>query len=370
MKRISAPYSIMNTEIDYHTHSQYNSYINSLGQGISKASQKHADRIAKSNIQAAKHIQNGLNDISYQQARVHEALIDQTNVVQSGLNSIEVNLERGFDGVNQNLHRVNQGLNQINENIIVTEQTLRNGLTALKSSFDMGMMNIVSQFELQRAEITRGFNQLVDVLKNSRKTEANERYNDGKNEFEKYLQFPEEIQFLTDALEYLKKSIEIYKGNPFCHLYLGHIYKTPTQYYNLELSLKHYKLCATYAKGTQNKELAALGYFLAGWIAYVSKDLDNAIQLAELSLKFDDQGIPENYYNLAKYYACKKNTEKSLLNLDYIVKKFDPLYIIKANIDEDFTKNIKEELESYFSEIRNTEAKKLEKKLNNFGLNI
>lgn len=370
--KVLVPFSISrSSNVDYYAHRQYNRFLNVLGVGIQKVAREHAETIAKANLKAGREIsrtlQDGFQGVQEQQAQIHNALLDQTQVIQQGMEAIEISIDEGFDKVALGLNEVAGRVDQVSNVVIQTGEKLSQGLAGLKSSMDMGMMNIVSQFELQRTEIKEGFDLLTNILENNRKTEARERYRDGKEAYDKYLQHPDEPQFLTDALEYLKESVGIYRGNAFCHLYLGHIYQEPAKYYDLNRSLEHYKLCATYAKGMPNDGLAALGYFMAGWISYVLEDVEGAIELSEKALEFDQVGLPENYYNLAKFFACNKQEEKAIQYLDIAVRKFDPMYTLKASIDEDFS-HVQEALDDYFIQIRDEEAKALEKSLHNFGV--
>ncbi len=291
--------------------------------------------------------------------QIHESIVDQSRLMARGFPGIAV-------GIGDLAQVVHDSSNQVVNSVERASHDITKGIAGLCASFDMGMANIVTQFELQRKEINQGFLQLSSILENSRKVEAKERYLDGKTEYEKYLKFPDEMQFLHDALEYLQKSVEIYKGNPFSHFYLGHIYHEPTELHNLEKAFEHYKLCATYAKGIENKGLTGLGYFYAGWIAYVQKDTKTAIELSETALQFDDLN-PENYYNLAKFYAVERNVEKSLGYLDVAIRQFDPNYSLKASLDPDF-KQIEPYLTKFFDALRDEEAKNLETRLRNFGV--
>ena len=373
--KVPVPFSIARSsdKFDYYAHRQYNRFLNVLGTGIQKVAREHAETIARANLKAGREISNtlkeGFDGVQEGQTQIHEALLDQTQVIQKGLESIEISLDEGFDKVALGLNEVAGRVDRVGEVLVQTGDRLSLGLAGLKSSFDMGMMNIVSQFELQRTEIQEGFDLLTNILENNRKAEARERYRDGKEAYDKYLQHPDEPQFLTDALEYLKESVNIYKGNAFCHLYLGHIYQEPAQYYDLNRSLDHYKRCATYAKGMPNKGLAALGYFMAGWISYVLEDLDGAIEFSEKALEFDESGNPENYYNLAKFFAYMNQAEKALEYLDIAIQKFDPLYSLKASVDKDFA-NIQQPMDEYFVQLRDEEAKSLEKGLLDFGVPI
>jgi|GEM_PF-1136811 len=362
--RIPVPFSRKQKKVDYGKYREALRYIHAVGEGISR-------EIRKDGNLTREELRSGFGMLRHGQVEINNSIIRQTHVIQRGLNNIDVTLEEGFEGLAHGLQIVGEELSEqlsgVQREIVATGDRLAKGLGELRASFDMGMMNIVSQFELQRAEIQVGFEKIAHFLANSRKLEAQERYKDGKVEYEKYLRFPEELQFLSDALEYLRKSSDIYKGNPFCHFYLGHIYQEPSPHYNLELARKHYQLCATYAKGIDNVELAALGYFMAAWIAYVLGDVDDAIELSKHSLDYDGERNGEAYFNLAKYYAYKGDAESALVYLDVAIQRFDPLYTVKADVDLDF-EGIREALEGYFGVIRDAEARLLDDKLQHFGL--
>lgn len=371
--KLLKPFSIQQKDPapDYLLHRQLHRFVLMMGSGIHKVAKEHAETIAKANLKAGREIsqsiKTGFEKVETQARHIHHALLDQTEVIEQGFDNIEKSLDRGFDKISTDIQDASRQIGYVEDAIVSSGEKLALGLSNLQAAMDMGMMNIVSQFELQRNEIKEGLTLLGNILENNRKTEANERYRDGKENYEKYLQHPDEPQFLQDALEYLLESVAIYRGNAFCHLYLGHIYQEPARFYDLEKSQNHYKLCATYAKGMPNNSLAALGYFMAAWISYVREDVDTAIELAEKVQQFDSDGIPENYFNLAKYHACKKDGKKALSYLDTAIQRFDPYYAVKASMDDDF-KQIQDEMDNFFVEIRDNEAKWLDQHLLDFGV--
>ena len=231
----------------------------------------------------------------------------------------------------------------------------------------MGMMSLVSQFELQREEIQQGFHLLTDLLENAKKTEARERYLDGTQAFDTYLKHPDEPQFLTDARDYLLQSIEAFRGNPFAHLYLGHIYEEASLYFDLNQAKAHYLRCATYAKGLENKGLASVGYFMASWVAYVEGEVEDAITWGKAAIDMDPERIPEVYYNLAKFHAYRGEATAAIEYLDHAIQRFDPIYSVKAQFDPDF-ETMKEELKVYFYRIRDRKAVELQEQLMAFGI--
>lgn len=351
--------------IPYFQHAQYNSYFNSQTKGLVKAGRKDAERIAKSNLagsalvsQSVYNNTQALQKIENQNARMHSAILNSTMVFGRGFSTINETLQNGF-------YDVSSEINNLNESVILGFDELQKGIKSLGAKLDMGFTSVVQQFELQRAEIKEALDSIKNILQNRKKTEAHERFEDGKAEFESYLRFPEEINLLQDSFRYLLESIDIYNGNPFAHLYLGHIYEKPTLLYNLTKAKEHYRLCASHSKKNNYDQLTAQGYFLAGWVGFANRQLDEAIELTEDAWKYDKENIPEIAYNLAKFHAVKKLPEKSLQYLDIAINKFDPEYAVKASVDRDF-EDISNELGKYFEKIRDDEAKKFSNELTHF----
>ncbi len=371
--KLIIPFSLIDhkNESDYFQHRLIRRFLYQMGDGIRLVAMDHARTIAKAQMKAGKEISHSINEgfssIEQHQRNIHHALIDQNQILRVGFDSLELSLEKGFERTEHQLEGVSTRLDHVRDTILVTQDRLEQGLTNLKASLDMGMMNIVSQFELQRNEIKKGFDLLSHILENQQKIAAQERFLDGKKAYETYLKHPEELTFLLDAEEYLQKSLTHYKGNPFCHLYLGHIYQEPTRLFNLDRAFDHYKLSAIYAKGIPNPDLAALGYFMASWIAFINHQVSTAIELGEYALAFDAENIPEIYFNLAKFHAFSSQAERAIHYLDIAIHRFDPLYSLKADQDSDFN-TVRNELTSYFKRIRDNAAVHWRKRLHRLGV--
>lgn len=351
--RFLIPFSHRNGD-DYYGFRSFNRFLQS-DEGLKRIAYDHARTIAEANLQAGREISHTLKEgfqaVNEHQKAIHKAILTQTEVIESGFRTVEVKLDALTEITGKGLNEVAGRIDNLGEVFIAGNDRLFLGLSGLKAGLDMGMMNIVTQFELQRNEIRKGFELLADILENARKSEARERYRDGKGSYEQYLRHPDEAQFLLDARDYLEKSVEIYRSHPFAHLYLGHIYQEPSITFDLSLALDHYKLAATYAKVIPNDGLAAVCYFMAGWIAYVLKDYEQALDLGQRAANYDPQGLPENYYNMAKYAACLQKPDKALHYLDISVQRFDPYYTVKADYDADF-EWIRDDLDRYFNRIR------------------
>lgn len=305
--------------------------------------------------------------LRYQNHQLGHQFLATLNAGVKQIKELNISVKKGFQELNQGQKEIHQALlnqsSQLQYGINKLEVAFQTGFTDIKASLDMGMAHIVSQVELQREELREGFQEMSQLLENQLKTRAHERYLDGKLEYERFLQHPDEKQFLMDALSYFNESIEAYRGNPFCHLHLGHIYQKAEESYNLDKAQNHYQLCATYAKGIQNDELTAIGYFLASWISYVRGEVQGAIELGEKCIEYAPDTIPEAFYNLAKYHAHQEEAENSIIYLRKAIKDFDPYYAVKANLDPDF-EAIQQALTSFFEELKTEELTYWQERLN------
>lgn len=323
------------------------------------AAHRNQSEIAK---RETRKIQSSLAENSRETRMAHQAIVNQTESINRGLKAVQDTNTNGF-------YQISRGLDSLGQDIQWVGDRIVGGINVLQSEFQMGFASLGTQLELQRKEIAAGFSELQQLLENRRKVEANEYYLDGIQAFEKAGKHPEEAQFALDSIEYFKKSTAIFKDNPFAHLYLGHCYQMPIDAYDLGKSQDHFTMCATYAKGIDNHKLVGYAYFLAAWAAYLQKKFQKAIELGELSKDFDGEKLPENYYNLAKYYACFKDASQSIKYLDYSIKSIDFRYAQKASLDGDF-RNIEMEINHYFLKIRDEAAATFDNHLISFGIQL
>ncbi len=297
-------------------------------------------------------------ELRYQNHQLGHQFLAVLNAGVKQISELNQSVKQGFTQLNLGQQAIHHALlsqsEQIHQDLDELKIAFKEGFSDVKASLDMGMAHIVAQAALQREELKQGFSEMSQLLENQLKTRAQERYLDGKLEYERYLQHPDESQFLIDALAYFTESLEAYRGNPFCHLHLGHIYQKAEKPYDLEKAQEHYQLCATYAKGIQNDSLTAMGYFLAAWVSYVRGDVEKAIELGEKSIEYAPGDIPEAFYNLAKYHAHQEEAEPALLYLGKAIRDFDPYYALKANLDPDF-ENIQPARDAFFEKIKEEE---------------
>ncbi|MDX2283243.1 MAG: hypothetical protein NW241_03740 [Bacteroidia bacterium] len=366
--RLLRPFSLPDEEgaAAYARHRQAERFAWVLGEGIRQVADAHAEKINTTIREVGGKldhtIREGFSEQREYNIEIHRALIDQTQVLYRGFRMVEVQLESGFGQTALALSEVSGRIENLGMTLVETGDRLAQGIAGLKAAFDMGLAGLVSQAELQRSEIRAGFDRLSHLLENTRKTEAQERYRDGQLEYERYLRHPDEPRFLDDALHYLTLSEAVYRGNPFCHLYLGHIRHEAGHLYDPAAVRDHYLACAAYAKGLEDPALAALGYFFAAWMQYVLGDLEGAIRSGEQSLACDPDRLPENYYHLARFYARRGDAAQAIARLDTAVRRFDPAYALKSALDADFAP-VRSDLDAYFERIRREAAERWDHRL-------
>lgn len=365
---IKAPYSLT-TNIKYEDHAQINRYVNSLGNGIVTSQAYIAHKQMLANAKNAEHIAKTIsNEIENMSFEMCEAISNQTEVISDGFRGVQLKIQDGFESVNNRLYNIQSdiqtGFEQLNntakQSTIILAEALNNGFDAMISSFDMGMNNIVSHMEFQTETMKQGLKNISKLLENQNKTLAFERYKDAVREYENYL-VNQELILLDDAYNYLQESLASFKGNPYVYFYLGNIYMivdANKKYFDLDKAIENYSLAVLYSKSPDkrnNMRLAAMSAFNAAWASYANNNVKKAIEFAENSKEYSDH-IAENRYNLAKFYAYQGKAEDSIKNLDFVIKKYDPNYTLKANIDSDFN-IIKEERNRYFESLRDEKRK-------------
>jgi tetratricopeptide (TPR) repeat protein len=327
-------------------------------------------KLAKVNLKAASRLnhtlEQGFEAVDQGQHRIHEALVSQTDAINIGFDkvSLAVDLQTAQQARDAAQQREEEA--KTREAIKAHREATTMGFAQLAASVDMGMSGLMAQFELQRSEMKAGLEKIGTLLINQQKTKAHERFLDGQTAYGQYLRHPDEPRFLQDASQYLNESIDRWRGNPYAHLYLGHIYHEAGPVHDLPKAQSHYLDCATYAKGIDNSVLAAQGYLMASWLAYVRRLPARAVELAKLAIEYDPEGLPEAYFNLGKYQAHMGKAEEAIAQLDIAIKTFDPLYSLKASLDTDY-RSLNAALDEYFERLQSEEQAYWDARLSVFG---
>lgn len=327
-------------------------------------------KLAKVNLKAAARInqtlEQGFDKVDKGQIRIHEALLNQTDIIQDGFDRVALAIDEQREQLAADAEALREEERASRASINNQTAVIANGFAHLASSVDMGMSGLLTQFELQRTEMQEGLSRISTILANQHKTTAQERFLDGQTAYGQYLRHPDEPRLLLDAESYLQASIESWRGNPFAHLYLGHIYHEAGPVHDLQKAQTHYLDCATYAKGIDNRALAAQAYMMAGWLAYVRRLPARAVELGKLAVEYDPEGLPEAYFNLGKYLAHLGKAEEAIAQLDIAIRSFDPLYSLKASLDEDY-KALGDVLGDYFQQLKAEEHAHWDARLSAFG---
>ena len=313
---------LANPDFSYENHVMYEQYVSDVNLGIKNL----GDNIVKGQALSAQIISNSIEQ--------NTTFLAQS--IGADINSLSDSVE--------------YGLGQVSE-----------GIESLKAEFNIAMGKVLLQFELLREDIKIGFNRIINILENMRKTEAQEHFKDALEYYKDGCRFPEKPRWFDNALKHFLLSIESYERNPLAHLHLGHIYHYQNGHRNFKQALDHYELCYTYGEANQEDyPVAAQGYFYAGWLkAAVFKNIDDAIELTKKSVELAPN-ISEGYYHLAKFYSVTNNIKDVLKNLQTAICDFDTKYFIKASCDPDFD-NIRPQLNKFFKSL--VEKKRQELKI-------
>lgn len=230
--------------------------------------------------------------------------------------------------------------------------------------FDMLWIN-----EVKNGELTEGLDVVRDTMTFGKHNEELRIFEESISLYDKYLENPTKTELLNQSLKGINQSIEGYNKNYYAYFYLGLIYHRPTDIFDLQKSIEAFTIAEKYALENDEKFFGAYIGYILGWIYYIEGDVDEAIKISLKSLDKDSIILSETYFNLAKFYAIKKDAVNSIKYLDIAVSNTDNFYTLKADIDDDFTL-IKEDLEKYFIYLRDTARKKVDSALIEFGISL
>lgn len=328
---------ILTPDFSYEDHLMYNQYISDVNQGLSKV----ALDIARSQIASAAIINTTLND--------NAEYLANTITAQS--------ISLGAD------------IQELRESIEYGLAEVADGIAGLRSDFDIAMGKVLCQFEMMRSEMQEGLNQIIDILNNRRKMDAQEHFRDALAFYQDGCRFPDKPQWFIDALKHFKASVDSYERNPIAHLHIAHIYHFQKEELDFDSALKHYTLCYTYGEAKKRDfPIAAQGYFYAGWLsAAIYQKIEDAIRLTEKSLELDTN-LSESHYNLAKFHSILGNPDQAVKHLKKAIIDHDREYCLKAGSDPDFN-NVRDEVNLLFANLRDKARAEFEEILSsvNFG---
>ena len=354
----------------------HNQYVGDITNGIKKASTDVVkaqamsakilnDTINKNGEFISNTLDSGFGEISKDITSMSNNFSTGIEKVSENFEELNNNLDYGFNrldnsmgNISTNISTLNSGISMLNDNLMYALDEISSDIQNFHSDFNIAMGGIALQFEMQRKEMQEGFNSIINILENKRKTDAQEDFRDGIEFYNDGYKFPDKPIWFKNAHKHLTASIQKYDRNPLAHLHLAHIYHYQKDFRDFDKALEHYELCCTYAEADeQSYAIAAQGYFYAGWLkASVFEDIDSAINLTKKSIEFD-VNFSQAYYNLAKFYAIKKDSSNSLKYLETAIVKFDRNYTVKSKLDSDFSP-IEQELDKLLLKLKEDTHKK------------
>lgn len=239
--------------------------------------------------------------------------------------------------------------------------------TKLGAAFSIEMFDIIWIFETDSKDMHNVLEVLKDSCEFCGKGEQFDNCVTGIRNYYDYLKNPTDFSKLSAIKADLEKCIAEYEGNPFAHFIMGLIYHRPTQFFDTEKSFSAFTQAKKFFSELECKNLTAHCDFMLGWLSYVKNDIDSAIKFTSDAVNPEIKVIPEILYNLAKYYASIADKENALKYLDEVLMKYDFLYALKADIDDDFS-GIKDDLLKFFERKRDEEKSRLISQLSELGV--
>ncbi len=322
----------MKPSIPYNDHLLLNEYVSDITTGIEKTASSMHQGIEESAAVIA-------------EGNMHSAeLLSET---------LDINFDFLAETVAKSTTILHKDVQQLNGTVSLGLSEVKYGIAGLQSRFDIGMGKSLAQFELMRNEIQDSFNEVIKLLENKRKSQANEHFGDAIDYYNDGCRFPDKPKWMENALNHLLASVKEYDRNPLAHFLIGHIYHYEKSHQNFEKAVIHYTTAYTYGEANpKDYSVAAQGCFYAGWLqAAVFHNLEDAVRLTKESLRFDNN-IPESHYHLAKFYSVLGEHHKAIEHLETAIKKFDKEYCKKAVRDPDFY-SIRNEVNELFIKLRN-----------------
>jgi len=236
--------------------------------------------------------------------------------------------------------RIIEGINNLSSGIEHVEQSIYD----LKATFEWGISEVVWQLEQNRKvlkDILEVLMSPLDTKAKERKKRANEAYTNG---------------WIEDAEEEYLESEKLNKYDFSIHISLGMIYLF--EKIDKEKALSYFSKAVKYArpKSSYYTSYSLLYYAL---INFDLGEIEKAEEYTQEAIALSPDFL-EAYYQNAQYNAKLKNHEKSITQLENIIKQ-NKLYCLKANKDPLF-EPIREYVNKLFEKLRDEEKDKALKK--------
>ncbi len=340
-------------DFSYNDFLMHNQYIGDIKNGIQRASTNVVkgqalstkilnDTLMKKSDFIASTIDTSFTGLSRDMSTMKDTISSGMERVDNSILELDNSMQMGFgevtSGISNLSDTMNEGMSHLGSVMTEGFEGLSSDIQSLHSDFNMAMGGVLLQFEMQREEMKQGFDSIISILENKRKTDAAEDFNDAIEFYNDGCKFIDKPIWFKNAHKHFSASIDKYERNPLAHLHLAHIYHYQEEFRDFDKALEHYELCFTYGEADEkSKAVTAQGYFYAGWLeAVISSNYDEAIKLTKRVIEFDPKLVEKAYYNLAKFYSLKRDAKNSIHYLELLIKNYDRTYAIKVKSDADF----------------------------------
>lgn len=266
-------------------------------------------------------------------------------IVSMATQSINRKLQETGDNITSGLSEIKYGIEDVSA-----------GIEGLRSSFNYGMLLIISKLEIQQKQFSgmlEKLNEIHTVLENPNRTEAREFRTMGLERLERKL--------LDKSLESFLQSLEKEDTDFFVQLQVGKLYLAgideDVDVIDIQKAEKHLRDAIRYAKADIEILPEAKKYYIEacfhGSVAYylqaieklkenkkeeAEQFLNEAIILAKRAVEISPN-FSEALYYCAKYYTLLGNKEEAFKYLEEAIIQ-DADYKNKINKDHDFDNTI------------------------------
>lgn len=245
-------------------------------------------------------------------------------MIEEGLGQLIANSEKLVEGIRGGFSSLNSKVCELSGNV-----------EALRADFNWGLGALLWQLETQQDTLKA----ILETLQAPLDTQA--------RELRKRAEFAYSQGWYDDALRDFLASGE---RNPYdfaVYQFIGNIYLYGRQPADLTLAREYYLKAAKYAR-PHSTYYAALAHMYAGFVSYLQRDDEAAVEQARVATEIHPSLI-EAFYNHAKFAAAAGRAEAALPSLERAIRA-DRNYAIKALTDADFDR-IEESVRTLFERL-------------------
>jgi WD40 repeat protein len=231
-------------------------------------------------------------------------------------------LQRGFGSLLASQAMINATLQDGFRAVTQGLSEVQGSIEALHADFNLAMGEVIWKLEIQNQSLQSILETLqapLDTAAKELRRRAEDAYRNGWYD-----------DALRDFLESEQKNYQDFA----VHQAIGNIYLYCQQPANLEQAQAYYLKAGKYAE-PRSTFYAALAYMHAGFVCYLQKDDQKAIQYVQQATQLHPDFL-EAWFTLAKFAAAAKQPAIAIPALEKAIRA-ERSYALKARADGDFT---------------------------------